>query len=204
MTPPRRLPLALLPLALAGCALFGPRYVVPAVPPSPPGALGRPPDGLLERPDLQRLVDLQVRRRGDSLAHFLSSPDAAVRARAAFALGSVQDPAAVPSLLPLLDDPDANVRADAAFALGQTADSSWALRLVNALEREDDPAVLRELLDALGKTGSLASLESVLTADLPPGMEAARALALARYGLRGLFSTDATAWLAGRLTAPTP
>ena len=204
MTPPRRLPLALLPLALAGCALFGPRYVVPAVPPSPPGALGRPPDGLLERPDLQRLVDLQVRRRGDSLAHFLSSPDAAVRARAAFALGSVQDPATVPSLLPLLDDPEPKVRADAAFALGQTADSTSSLRLVNALEREDDPAVLRELLDALGKTGSLGSLDALLAADLPAALEPTRALALARYGLRGLHPPAAVAWLAERLTAPDP
>ncbi|MDX1420091.1 MAG: HEAT repeat domain-containing protein, partial [Rubricoccaceae bacterium] len=194
----------LLPLALAGCALFGPRYVVPPVPPSPAETFGRAHDGLLERPDLQRLVELQVRRRGDSLVDALGSPDPAVRARAAFALGSVQDPAAVPALLALLDDPEPGVRADAAFALGQSADSSAALRLTNALARETDAAVQRELLDALGKTGSAASLDAVLTADLAPALAPARALALARYGLRDIVRPDAVAWLAGRLTAPDP
>lgn len=194
----------LLPLALAGCALLGgPRYVVPDVPPSPSAAFGRAPDGLLTRPDLQRIVDLQVRRRGDSLAALLSDADAAVRARAAFALGSVQDPETVPALLLLLDDPDVRVRADAAFALGQSADSSAALRLVNALARERNLAVRHELLDALGKTGDRASLEAVLAADLPPTLEPARALALARYGLRSVFHPDATAWLAAHLSPDT-
>jgi peptidylprolyl isomerase len=199
MTPLRRLPPALLPLALAGCSLFGPRFAVPPVPPSPPEAFGRAPDGLLERPDLRRVVELQVRRRGDSLAFLLASPDAAVRARAAFALGSVQDPEGVPSLLPLLDDPAPEVRADAAFALGQTADSSSALRLVNALGRERDPAVLAELLDALGKTGDRASLEAVVRAELPRALELARAIALARYGLRSLYHPDAVAALVALL-----
>ena len=51
--------------------------------------------------------------------------DPAIRARAAFAIGSMQDPAAVPTLLLLLDDEDPSVRADAAFALGQSGRVAW-------------------------------------------------------------------------------
>ena len=84
----------------------------------------RSADGLLSRPDLQRLVDAQNARDGATLVAALSASDPAVRARAAFALASVQDTAAVPALLQALADPEAAVRADAAFALGLTADST--------------------------------------------------------------------------------
>ena len=46
--------------------------------------------------------------------------------------------------------------------------------------REATPAVLAEILDALGKVGGLPDLGVVLAADLPAALEPARALALAR------------------------
>ncbi len=158
----RPLLLAALVLAVAGCASTA------APEPAPDATTERPTDGLLTRPDLQALVDLQVRRDGAGLIAALASPDSVVRARAAFALGSVQDPAAVDALRDALGDPVPAVRADAAFALGQTADSTVGVALAVSLRREATPSVLAELLDALGKTGGQADLGVVLGALLPP------------------------------------
>ena len=183
-------------LAVAGCASIAPPPEAP-----PPG---RPPDGLLERPDLQALVDLQVRRNGAALVEALGSPDSLVRARAAFALGSVQDAGASTALRPLLADDVPAVRADAAFALGQIPDSTAGVALAVSLRREATPAVLVEVLEALGKTGGQADLEAALTTPLADGLEGARALALARFGLRGVTSDAWADWLAGHLLDPDP
>ena len=77
-------------------------WVLAATVPAPSNAQpqdDRPPDALLERTDLQAIVDAQVRRDGAALLERLDASDPAVRARAAFALASVQDTAAVPALL---------------------------------------------------------------------------------------------------------
>ncbi len=145
---------------------------------------GRPYDGLLERPDLQAVVDLQVARDGPALAARLEDPDPAVRARAAFGLGSVQDAAAVPALLDALDDPDPGVRADAAFALGQSADSTASARLLEGLANESEEPVRERLLEALGKVGDAASLGRLASLGLPDALLDDLALAFARYGLR--------------------
>jgi len=198
----RVLALGLLACACAGCAGLGwtaPR--APRVAPAPAGAYGRPADGLLDRADLQALVDAQVMRRPEALVAALGHADAAVRARAAFALGSVQDASAVPALLGVLADPDPRVRADAAFALGQSADSTSSLALVNALDRETDLTVVNELLDALGKTGVGPSLLAVVTMQLPAGADPARAMAIARYGMRGVTDGSAISWTVAHLRA---
>lgn len=191
-----RLPLALLAatVLVAGCSASG-RSV------RPEAGLGRPSDGLLARPDLQALVDLQVRRDAAGLVDALASPDSAVRARAAFALGSVQALEAVLPLRALLSDPVPAVRADAAFALGQTADSTAGVAILVALRTEATPAVQAELLDALGKTGGQADLDGVLAVTLPGYLEPAQALALARFGVRGVTSPAWAAWLGARLQA---
>ncbi|MEM0962082.1 MAG: peptidylprolyl isomerase [Bacteroidota bacterium] len=159
----------------------------------------RDADGLLNRPDLQAIVDLQVLRDGTALTDLLASPDSLVRARAAFALGSVQDEAAIPALRRLLDDPVPGVREDAAFALGQTADSTVGVPLVVSLRREATPAVLAELLDALGKTGVGPDLSALLGLPLPSSLDDERALALARFGIRGVTSEAWAQWLGARL-----
>ena len=182
-------------LAVAGCA----STAVPAPPAPDPLPTRRDADGLLQRPELQALVDLQVRRDGAALAEALGSPDSLVRARAAFALGSVQDEDAIDALRLRLDDPVPAVRADAAFALGQTADSSAGVALAISLRREATPAVTAELLDALGKIGGRADLSAVLDAPLPAELEPSRALALARFGARGVVSDAWAGWVADHL-----
>jgi peptidylprolyl isomerase len=164
-----------------------------------PADAGRPADGLLERPVLQALVDAQVERDGEALIRALGDSDATVRARAAFALASVQDGGAVPALLGLLGDPDPRVRADAAFAVGQTADSTVAGRLLEALGSESQPAVRRALMEAMGKTGDLASLRRLAAFEVVPEETGALGLALGRYGLRGIHAPEAVQRLAALL-----
>ena len=189
-----------LALLVAGCASLQPS---PTIFPGS-AAYDRPSDGLLDRPDLQTVVERQTRRDSAAVRAALRSGDLAVRARAAFAIGSMQDAAAVPSLLILLRDSRPAVRADAAFALGQSADSTAAIALLDALRTEADPAVQRLLLEALGKTGGRATLAALPAVPLPDSLEADRALALARYGLRGVHERVATDWLIAHLTNPDP
>ena len=73
---------------------------------------------------------------------------------------------------------------------------------VMSLRTEATPAVLAELLDALGKTGGRADADALLGVPLPDALEANRTLALARMGLRGA-TTDAWAeGMAARLSSP--
>ena len=183
-------------LFIAGCSAS--RYVTPDVARLPDEAFVRPSDGLLERPDLQAVVDLQVLRKGDQLIPYLDHEDADIRARAAFALGSVQYEGAVPELLGRLADASPNVRADAAFAIGQTADSTAALTLLGALRQESDPRVQVELVEALGKTGDEQALLDLLTIELPESVENTRHLAIARFGLRDIHHAEAVAYLFSR------
>lgn len=169
-----------------------------------PGATGRPDDGLLERSDLQQVVELQGRRDGAGLAALLEDEDPRVRARAAFALGSVQDPRVRDALEARLADPEAPVRADAAFALGQLGDTAAAPALMGALESEADPAVRAELWQALGKAGDSLSLVAVDVEGLGSEEAAAAALALARFGMRGIHDEEKIRWLADAVASEDP
>ncbi|MEP0548487.1 MAG: HEAT repeat domain-containing protein [Rhodothermales bacterium] len=201
----RLLALALLAALSTVLGCTRPPVTGKAAPPQPPeAAYARPSDALLQRPDLQVVVERQTRRNAAVLRDRLTSKVAAVRARAALALGSVQDTAAVPLLLFLLDDPSPLVRADVAFALGQSAGEAAELPLIAALRDEADPAVQRLLLEALGKTGGEATLSALPGLPFPASLDPDRAIAIARYGLRGVHDRDAVDWLARHLTDPDP
>ncbi|MEM6782622.1 MAG: HEAT repeat domain-containing protein [Bacteroidota bacterium] len=200
--------LALLVLTLAACASRPPTGGAIPQPLLDQASEGdRASDGLLADSTLQAVVHHQLARDGASLIASLNDSSAAVRARAALALGSVQDPAAIPALLDALRDADPLVRTDAAFALGQTADSTAEARLLDALVTETWPEARRELMDALGKTGSTFSLRQLVTlqmVDSAPTQQADHALALARYGLRGVTSPSASALLGRYLESDDP
>ena len=197
----RRVAVRLAAPAIAVLALAGP--VVAQVGLAQPRP-ARSADGLLSRPDLQRLVDAQNARDGGTLVAALSDADPVVRARAAFALASVQDTAAVPALIASLADPAAAVRADAAFALGLTADSTAEDALLGALESETDPAVRAELFEALGRTGGGASLGALAALGAAGDERALLALALGRYGLRGIHDPRVVERLAALAADPDP
>ncbi len=195
-------PLLLAPALLAfpsGCQEKG----VPDEPlgtPSPPPT--RPSDGLLSDVRLQDAVDLQVERDGDGLMELLADPDAVVRARAAFALGSVQDPEAGPALTGRLRDDDPAVRRDAAFALGQLREARYGPVFLGALREETDPVVRAKLLEAAGRTGDVRILDDLLDLELREGDEPARTLALARLGIDGLTTPETVGHLVQTLSHP--
>jgi cyclophilin family peptidyl-prolyl cis-trans isomerase len=118
-------------------------------------------DGLLQRRDLQEIVEAQNRRDPQAIKSALTSPDPVLRARAAFAAGSLQDPTLLPALTALLNDPDPKVRVDAAFALRQTPGANLQA-LLDHLRKETDPIVQAMLLGALGFQGDRQSYEEVL------------------------------------------
>lgn len=171
---------------------------------SQPGSAGRSSDRLLSSVALRRVVELQARRDGAALVSLLEAEDAPVRARAALALASVQDPSAVPALLSSLRDDAEEVRADVAFALGQIADSTVADELLERLSRERAAAVRRLLLDAVGKVGGASAPRRLSQLELAQADLASAALALARLGTRGLHDPGATERLADLLRAGDP
>lgn len=161
-------------------------------------------DGLLARADLQALVDAQVLRDEEPLITALDANDPLIRARAAFALASVQSEAAITRLLPRLADDHPAVRADAAFALGQIGDEAEARTLIEALRREGTVEVQRELLTAIGKTGGESEMEELLTLNIPEALEPDRALSLARFGMREIVSRRSVELLLDALSGADP
>ena len=164
----------------------------------------RPPDDLRTRPALQAIVEAQVNRNGAFLREKIEADDAAVRARAAFALASVQDTSAIPALLNLLDDSVPLVRTDAAFALAQMPSDVPSAPLLRALGYERDPTIQRRLIEALGATGDAESLRDLLRLRPPPARSPDVALSIARYGMRGVTDSTATTWLLEHLRTDDP
>ncbi len=120
---------------------------------------------------LQRIEKAEDQRTlaGGALARYLADPDAALRRRAALAVGRLQDTAGTALLLPLLQDADAEVRREAVFALGQIglAHPAGSGRPASAraeLERlagDDDAETADLALEALGKLGDRAATSRV-------------------------------------------
>jgi cyclophilin family peptidyl-prolyl cis-trans isomerase/HEAT repeat protein len=96
------------------------------------------------------------------LIPLLSDPDAAIRRRAALAVGRVGLAEGVQSLLPLLKDPDPDVRQMSAFALGLIGDraSSPALQ---ALLTDTSFVVRGRAAEALGLIGDSSAAPAIAT-----------------------------------------
>jgi cyclophilin family peptidyl-prolyl cis-trans isomerase/HEAT repeat protein len=133
--------------------------------------------------DLRDVVDLQVARDGDGLRTLLQDEDPEIRARAALALASVQDPGAAAELTGLLSDPEPGVRLEAAFALGQIEPGNGGRALLDALAVEEEPAVRSRLLEALGKRGDEDAARSLMEGAVR-APEAKLTMALSRMGVR--------------------
>lgn len=145
------------------------------------------PTNKFSNPLLVKIADFQDKRLSDSLYQFLSSQDPIVRAEAALAFASNQDTTAS-SLLGslLLEDPIVEVRANAAYALGQTKGFAAVNSLIPALV-DKDPIVVRETLEALGK--SIQKRDAAILTDFDAKdslTQEGLAWAFYRLGLRGL------------------
>ena len=103
-------------------------------------------------PVLLRITQAEDERRwDDQLGALLQHRDAAVRKRAALAVGRVGDERSVPALTALLKDPDADVRAMAAFALGEVESPAGADALVAIIRSGERGELRARALEALGK-----------------------------------------------------
>lgn len=168
-------------------------------------AEGLPPaSGLLDSPELQEVVDLQVRRDGAALTRLLDAPEASIRARAALALASVQDQRALEPLSARLTDPDPIVRRHAAFALGQLALPEGGGFLVDALRGEADGGVRRSLLEAIGKRAGIAAVEALLASEPREADEPTWTMALANAALRDVRPAGVLEALIDRLAHEDP
>ncbi len=158
---------------------------------------------------LRQILVAQDSRDAMTLRRFLQDSSAAVRAKAAFAAGSVQDTALVPGLEELLDDVDVGVRQASAFALGQlnyTIDSlkrrEVAAQLLVHLKHERNELVTSRMIEALGKMGDAASLSVLLSQandDISIEVRGEVALTIGRYAYRAIKSTEGTSYAAHAL-----
>jgi hypothetical protein len=184
-------------LMLVGCSAPDPFPGADALPPP-----GRRADGLLDRPALQAVVEATLARDGAALRALLADPDPAVRARAAYGLGSVQDPAARDALVDLLADMEAPVREDAAFALGQLEGGVGA-EVSRALADEPDLRVRKALVEAIGKAGGADEMDALL-ALREEDLLADATLALSRGMIRGVAPETVLDTLVARMVHPEP
>ncbi len=137
----------------------------------------------------------------EKLYQFLHSPVASERARAAIALGNIQDTASLHSLLPLLDDSSFSVRRDVAFAIGQIGHPAGAAPLFSRLHHETIPECVKEIIDAIGKCGSKEDERSLtwIARDLPGEYHSATALSIARFAYRRVRDSLSSEYVAGLL-----
>jgi cyclophilin family peptidyl-prolyl cis-trans isomerase/HEAT repeat protein len=161
----------------------------------------RPMDDLLALPEFLEVLELQTRRDGAGLVPFLTHGTPEIRARAALALASVQDPEQWEVLRGLLADPEESVRRDAAFALGQIPQPDGGAALLEALEEEGVLEVRLRLIEALGKRGGELATGELLEVEVAPEERAAHLLALGRLALNteGFPPTGVVAHLARNL-----
>ena len=101
------------------------------------------------------------RRFAPELAKALTHADPAVRARAALAVGRLQDSTTVAALHPLLADARPEVRREAVFALGQIGHRS-AREGLEARLVDSDPDVVLLAVEALGKLGDKGATAKVV------------------------------------------
>jgi cyclophilin family peptidyl-prolyl cis-trans isomerase/HEAT repeat protein len=109
-----------------------------------------------------RIIQLEDERNlnGDELTELLKHASAAVRERAALAIGRIGDKRGADALIELFKrDQDMNVRAMAAFALGEVEDAKAISPLGSAISpllapphnRDEPPLVRARVCEALGK-----------------------------------------------------
>ena len=85
------------------------------------------------------------------LIYDLQDDNATRRKNLAYVLGKIGSSKAVYPLITLLEDEDYNVRDAAAMALGQIGDPDALPALKKALEKEENPKVVKYLENAISK-----------------------------------------------------
>src|SRR5262245_38958937 len=128
-----------------------------------------------------RIIQLEDERNlnGDELTELLKHASAAVRERAALAIGRIGDKRGADALIDLFNqERDINVRAMAAFALGEVEDAKAVSSLGSAIspllaaphKRDEPPLVRARVCEALGKI--LSAVRPPMALDLGIAIDA--------------------------------
>ncbi len=109
------------------------------------------------------LAEVERRYADGELDRYMKDGSAAVRARAARAVGRLQDSTSVAALSELVADLDPKVRLEAVFALGQVGHRSARPSVERSLG-DRDPQVVERAIEALGKLGDKAATPRLVQA----------------------------------------
>ena len=144
-------------------------------------------------PTQVKIADFQDRRMPDSLYRYFKDENKAYRKSAVMAFASIQDTFSVEKLRDvLLDDTDPDIRKAAAIALGQINVEPAAGALWTALRKEQDVNVLREILEACGKTFDRKDVRHLNLGSSEELVNEGLAWAYYRLGLRQLADSTLT------------
>jgi peptidyl-prolyl cis-trans isomerase B (cyclophilin B) len=138
---------------------------------------------------------LERNRKTDpsALLKYINDKDPAVQARAALAIGRLQNPAGNQTLLDVLGDTKRTdeVRATAAFGLGLIGSTSSIDPLASAT-RADAPSIAAMAANALGRIGGMAAVDALwpLLNNADAGVRAQAAVSLGECGLSGAPTID--------------
>ncbi len=142
---------------------------------------------------LVKIADLQDRRQSDSLYNFFNDKNSTYRKAAVLAFASIQDTFAITRLLDVLRfDSDPEVRKAAAIALGQLTTKKSAAALWKGSTEEKDPAVLREIIEACGKTFIREEVDKLAVSSTDSLVQEGFAWAYYRLGARGQADSTLT------------
>jgi cyclophilin family peptidyl-prolyl cis-trans isomerase/HEAT repeat protein len=160
--------------------------------------------------EYRRIYDFQDRLLTDSIYPFCRHADPTYRRLAALAFASIRDSAALDSLLPLLSDPIPAVREAAAYAAGQLGSARAENALIAAFQPYDTLGAFTSsnaaILEAVGKCGTLSSLEHLATITSYQNTDTALLLGqcrgIYRFALRKMTNAKATDKMASIALSP--
>jgi cyclophilin family peptidyl-prolyl cis-trans isomerase/HEAT repeat protein len=152
--------------------------------------------------DILRIQDTRTIHDG-KLISYLGDNDPVVRNRATYACGSLQDTTLLALLVRNLEDPDGTVQRSAAFAIGQTGtvlSEGGRERLEHELiwTRIARTGAAGAMIEEMGKFGTPRGLEDLMVriANVYPlTNKDAVTMAIARFAIRGITSTEAVQYL---------
>lgn len=149
-------------------------------------------------PNEREILQLQDQRSlgNGKLVGYLKDHNAQLRYSAAIALANIQDSSAVEALAISLKDSANTVREASALALGQIKTERGTDELLSALSSEKDENVVARILEAIGKSGSQKTLDTLLSISeqnplIIPQKEFA--MCIARFAIRQI-KTERSIW----------
>ena len=145
---------------------------------------------------LQKIYSLQNQRDSKGLFPYLKDKNPVYRKAAVIAFASVQDPAAIEPLAALFEDTDEGIRAAAAYAIGQIKDKTAEPILIKTYEKEKSPTVKQNILEAIGKCGTMNGLTFITNLKIEKEetlLFIGQARALYRFALQDIVSEQGTA-----------